>query len=202
MLRSLFALLLLCCSALAVSGTYQNNAQSTTNYFPQHVGDEHVYRKTGRLAGENAGWTDTITEKVGPTFLHTNFFGDGAQRALRTNKKGNVVEKNKGSRFVWYKFSNPAAQEWIMQLAVDQPACVNNAKVRIASRNETVTVPAGTFTNVIRLEFSTNCNDAGIIEQWFAPNVGLIKQTEDTIGGPIYSELVSAKVGKQVYPQK
>lgn len=176
-------------------------ADGGTSYFPQNVGDEHTYRKTGKLAANNPGWTDKVTDKQGKAFVHSNYFGDNVARTVRTNKKGFIVEKGKeGKKGVWYKFD--VSEEWIMNLAQEGVPCVDGSKVKIASRTETVTVPAGTFNNCIKLTFDNNCNDAGITEQWFAPEVGLVKQIEDSFGGPITSELTSAKVGNATYPKQ
>jgi len=188
------ALFLLFC--FAASGRNFSN-----QYFPQQVGNEWTYRKTGRLAGEGAGWTNKITQKEGDFFQHSNYWGDGVVRWVRTTANATVVERARGNPPVWYRFANTLQKEWTVQLAVEGPACVNGSTAHVASRNETVQVPAGTFQNCIKLEFRSNCNDAGINEQWFAPGVGLVKQTEDTIGGPLISELVSAKIGTTTYPK-
>jgi hypothetical protein len=42
--------------------------------------------------------------------------------------------------------------------------------------------------------------DAGLISEWFAPGVGLVKRTEDSFGGPIESVLLSSQVGGVVLP--
>ncbi|MEW6732157.1 MAG: hypothetical protein AB1489_12585 [Acidobacteriota bacterium] len=203
MLRSVFTFLLMLCFSLSAAGWQGSDQQPGSPYFPQSIGDEHVYRKTGRLAGEGAGWTDRVTRQEGRFFQHSNYWGDDVARWVAVNKKGTVVERGTqtGRPFIWYKFGNITKNEWTLQLAVEGPPCVSGARVKIVSRTETVEVPAGTFTTCLKLEFSTNCADAGIVEQWFALNVGLVKQTETTIGGPLISELVSAKVGGVSYPK-
>lgn len=191
-------LLLIVCFFLVITVVGQNSKPDSSVYFPQNVGDEHVYRKTGRLAKPNDGWTDAVTGKMGRFFSHSNFWGDGVSRSLKLNDKSNLVEKAKDKKFVWYKFLEQA--EWTMNLSQEGVPCLEGAKIKITSRTENVQVPAGTFQNCLRLQFSTNCNDAGVVEQWFAPGVGLIKQTEETIAGILTSELVKAKIGDKTYP--
>jgi hypothetical protein len=171
-----------------------------SDYFPQHSGNEWVYRKTGRLAGENAGWTNKITDKVGTSYRHNNFFGDNVPHIVRVNKRGTILEKDKDNRYVWYKFANTG--QWTLNLATEGSPCINDSRVKVVSTTETVQVPAGTFRNCIKLVFETNCMDAGISEQWFAPGVGLIKQTEESIGGIITSELIRAQINTISYPAK
>jgi hypothetical protein len=187
--------------SFAASGQKASGRNFYNQYFPQQVGNEWTYRKTGRLAGEGAGWTNKITRKKGDFFQHSNYWDDGVVRWVHTTGKATVVERSRGNPAVWYQFASPPQKEWTVDLAEEGPPCVDGSIAQVTSRNETVEVPAGIFQNCIKLEFRSNCNDAGVNEQWFAPGVGLVKQTEDTIGGPLISELVSAKIGTTSYPK-
>ncbi len=195
-----FCLFLICFAILSfIILPIKAESTDASVYFPQNLGDEHVYRKSGKLAKSNDGWTDKITDKKGKNFTHSNFWGDGISRNLKLNKKFNVVEKAKDKKFVWYKFADTS--EWTIKLSQEGLPCLEGAKIKVVSHAETVQVPAGSFQNCLKLAFATNCEDAGIVEQWFAPNVGLVKQTESTIGGLLVSELVKASVGGKTYPQ-
>jgi hypothetical protein len=201
MFRLVLSAALLSSIFLSTSSLKASQRDFGNHYFPQQIGNEWTYQKTGRLAGEGSGWTNKIIEKDGQFYKHSNYWGDGIARWLRTNANADVVERSKGKPALWYRLASPQQKSWVVDLAVEGPPCVDGAKATVASRNETVVVPAGTFKNCIKLVFQTNCNDAGVNEQWFAPGVGLIKETEDTIGGPLTSELVSAKIGGVTYPK-
>jgi hypothetical protein len=200
MLKKTCLLLVIMSFSFVILVLGQNTKPDSSIYFPQNVGDEHIYRKIGKLAKPNDSWTDKITEKSGRFFSHSNFWGDGVSRSLKMNNKSSLIEKAKDKKFIWYKFSEEA--QWTMNLSQEGVACSEGARVKITSRTDTVEVPAGTFQNCLKLQFSTNCNDAGIVEQWFAPNVGLIKQTEETIAGLLTTELVKAKIADKNYPAK
>lgn len=178
------------------------NKRFENRFFPQHVGDEWTYRKTGRLAQEGAGWTNKIVGNEKSSFKHSNYWGDNKGRLIRINKRGEVLEKTHSGPSLWYKLADDAQGEWVLKLGAEGPPCVTDSRIKVVSGKETVEVPAGKFENCLKLEFSTNCNDAGVYQQWFAPGIGLIRQTEETIAGPLISELVSAKIDGVVYPRK
>ncbi|MBL8150947.1 MAG: hypothetical protein JNN15_13555 [Blastocatellia bacterium] len=200
MFRYILAILCLSSFLFSANGLKNVNRTAMSNYFPQNLGDEHVYRKTGRLA-RNSGWTDKITAQDGDYFQHSNYWGDELPHLLSTNQNGEVREKSGESSLLWYKLSNSQNESWTMNLTEGGPPCTDGAKLKIVG-TETVSVAAGNFENCVKIEFEHGCMDAGIIAQWFAPNVGLVKQTESSFAGPITSELVSAKIGDSVYPAK
>lgn len=169
-----------------------------STYFPQNDGDQRVYSKRGRMASEGAGWTDTV-KRVGEHFIHTNYWGDQVERQVSIDRDGNVREGETGT--LWYSFSQGSCS-WQLNLAVAGPPCVDGSQVKIVSDSETVEVPAGKFENCLLLEFENNCMDAGVVKQWFAPGIGLVKQVDDSFAGPITIELVSAVVGGVQYPKK
>jgi hypothetical protein len=70
-----------------------------------------------------------------------------------------------------------------------------NTSATIGAKNLTLSVPAGSFPRVTRLDFGRSCADAGLISAWFAPNVGLIKWSESTIAGAKEYSLHNARVG-------
>lgn len=187
------------CFSLVASVLAQDKVDSST-FFPQNVGDERTYQKVGKLAKANNTWTDKIASKKGRFFSHSNFWGDNVNRELKMNNKSQLIERAKDKKFVWYKLDDTAV--WTMALSQEGIPCNEGAKIKVASRSEIVEVPAGTFQNCLKLEFTTNCNDAGVEAQWFAPNVGLVKQTESTFAGLLTTELVKASIAGKNYPAK
>ncbi len=79
-------------------------------------------------------------------------------------------------------------------------ACLQPAVATMASVGSTVTVPAGTFDDCVMVTFVGNCADGGTQSVTFAPDVGIIAWTEQSIMGPRTFELQSAQIGGAVYP--
>ena len=70
----------------------------------------------------------------------------------------------------------------------------------IGAKGLTVIVPAGTFSDVIRLDMTTSCADAGVTSIWFAAGAGPIKWTELNIAGTVTYELVEGNIAGKTYP--
>jgi hypothetical protein len=79
------------------------------------------------------------------------------------------------------------------------PPC-NNGVAVLAAR-EALTVPAGAFADVIRIDFTTSCADAGVTSAWFARGVGPIQWTASTIAGPVTYQMIAARIGGVRYPK-
>jgi hypothetical protein len=179
------------------------------SYFPLQAGSTWSYERKGVVA------TGTWQARVAPPGdspkpeSHSRLEGyfTGPARNVRTDALGVVSERAERSPdTLWYLFGAPVGFPWELHLQ-DIPdggggaACVDGARLRIAARDETVSVPAGEFTNVIRVEHHGACADAGITAEWFAPGVGLIRREETSFAGPVVSELVRAEIGDVVYPR-
>ena len=76
----------------------------------------------------------------------------------------------------------------------------NTGQVRIAEKSSNLRTSAGLFQDVIRLELSSNCSDAGITNIWFAKHVGIIQWTELNISGELTYQMRQAKIGGKIYP--
>lgn len=196
MFRTLIAVVLfLLCVPMTGFGFLQ---EPKSALFPQNVGDQHTYRKTS-LGGQVFEWTDIILQNEGRRFQHSDYWGDGRTRWLLAKKAEKVFEFDNGKKLLWYKFGASEKEEWTIQVMGETPVCVNQSVLRVVGRDEIVSVPAGTFEHCLHLSFEPKCSDAGALQQWFAPNVGLVKQLDNTIGGPIKVELLRARVnGKTV----
>lgn len=72
----------------------------------------------------------------------------------------------------------------------DVNICDDQREALLNSRNETIVTPAGTFTDCLRVEYlHGQCADAGLVTEWFAPDVGLVKWEEFSILGLVTWEL-------------
>jgi hypothetical protein len=111
---------------------------------------------------------------------------------IRTDQQGNVFELSEKGEFLWYRLLDPAGSSWVMERAPSGSLhgfCEDGAVVTVASRDAELTVPAGSFRNVIHLAITPQCADSGTLEEWFAPGVGLVKRVENTVFGPTVSQL-------------
>lgn len=77
----------------------------------------------------------------------------------------------------------------------------NHGEVVIAAKDEVLDIPAGIFDQVIRLDLTPSCADAGVTGLWFAKGVGLVQWREIMLTGPQTYELSSGVLGGVAYPQ-
>jgi hypothetical protein len=174
------------------------------NYFPLQTGHRWIYAVNG---GPGTGiWEVNVGDRqaTGPFRSYrelSGYFGRGV-RLVASTFSGTVLERGSdGGDYLWYQFGGQVGRSWVMRFPPGAPSsCEDGATLSIGARNQVVSVPAGEFKQVIRIDFMTPCADAGITAEWFAPGVGLIRREETTLAGPIVSELVYAELGQTALP--
>ncbi|MEE9217994.1 MAG: hypothetical protein V3U98_02915 [Acidobacteriota bacterium] len=154
-------------------------------------------------------WKVVVSDRVkapngGRYFVLNGYFGP--ERLVRRRLRGAVTEFNPGGDNLWYLLGTPVGTSWQIEIGsgLDDSSsadCVSGSKLVIGSRTEAIMVPAGTFRDVVRVDFRSPCADAGIIAEWFAPGVGLVRRVENSFAGPIVSELVRAEIGGSTLPR-
>jgi len=176
------------------------------SYFPLDTGNRWIYAVQGP-GSASRGWLVKVTgeQSAAPfrSYFELSRYLPGKERRLvRATIFGNVLERgDDGKDYLWYEFVGRVGKSWVMEPAPgDSPTCEDGAKLTIGARDEVVTVPAGEFKQVLRIDFMTKCADAGITHEWFAPGVGLIRREESSFGGPVVSELVYAEIADKVFP--
>jgi hypothetical protein len=181
---------------------------SPSAYFPLRPGYRWVYRAVG-ASGEVRTWEVRVLEQPAPSApsvrsyqLLAGYFDD-ATRLVRSDAFGNVLERDGDARDrLWYRLGAPVGTSWTLSTAPPEPACLAGATLTVGARDEVVTVPAGEFRGVVRVDYSgSRCADAGITTEWFAPGVGLVRRAETTIAGALVSELVTAEFGETGWPR-
>jgi len=176
------------------------------SYFPLEPGNRWIYAVQGPGSVSRKWEVRVKGEQSVPPFRSylelSGYFRGKDPRLVRTTIFGNVLERgDDGKDYLWYEFVGRVGKSWVMELAPgDSPTCEDGAKLTIGARDEVVTVPAGEFKQVLRIDFMTKCADAGITHEWFAPGVGLIRREESSFGGPVVSELVYAEIADKVFP--
>ena len=168
----------------------------------------------GAEASEYAPWT------LGDYAVYQNERGNQIKATVDNNIRNyNHYTNFAGLGPLWVKTAthnekvfiySPVRRAW--QLLMDFNAAVgtsngidvdpcNRGKVTLGPRGEKIETPAGTFADVVRLDFSSNCADAGVISTWFARGVGPVQWAESNIAGALTYSIVSAQIGGVAYPK-
>jgi len=199
-----------CCAAATSAGPTRARAGLSAGVpFPLDHGNRWSYARTG---GGVAGTWEVTAAAVSdaaaraPRYMLEGYF-PGPPRRIAADRAGTVVEHDAsaGADALWYRLGTPVGTSWELRLA-DLPdpgaagSCVSGSKVTLAARDETLTVPAGRFQHVIRLDIVPPCADAGLVAEWFAPGVGLIRRVETSFAGEVVSELTHAVVAGRPFP--
>jgi hypothetical protein len=167
----------------------------TPAWFPLAVGNTWLYRPvtestrtfTGDFRSIRVHGKETI---AGQEYFDVNFLG--AEVLLRVEPStGNVIE---------YDRTSNAERTWLAlgaAVGTSFPTSIGPCptSATIAARDASVTVPAGQFANAVQVAFHGNCVDVGLLQQFYAPYVGLASSEEETIFGPIRYELSYYHVG-------
>jgi hypothetical protein len=179
------------------------------SYFPVQPGNHWVYARQGPSGPTT--WEVTVAEpgSSAPQRLYDTITGYfPGPRQVRVDRGDDVREwSGMGLReLLWYPLGAPVGTRWEIRLAPlplawPLPDCVSGSKLVLASRGETVQVPAGVFENVTRVDWISPCADAGITSEWFAPGVGLVRRDETSFAGPVSSVLVRADLGPRGLPR-
>ena len=168
-------------TASASASTYLNLTPQDNTAFGNAAGSRINLSVS---AAKNAGW-----------LTYSEFLGEGEQ-AVWTSAGNETVyvfnpRKNVSEKFV--NFADKVGSKYVFSVG----DCMTGAT--LAQNRLSVTTPAGTFANVVHLTFANKCIDGGTMEAWFAPQVGVIKWTEQTKGGPQSYELTDGKVAGKVF---
>jgi hypothetical protein len=182
----LLALLLGCLVAAPEAEAHYENT-----YFPLHVGNEWNYSfADGRDAltvTVDESWVSPVTGQI--WFRLREYNGDS--HWLMQSAAGRVFEWPARQ---WYRFGAAAGSSWTMSIAPrDSIPCSNGARLEVVSRNETLKVPAGTFST-IHIRYSSSCRDAGITDEWFARGVGLVQRSQRSGKDPVVIMLERAVI--------
>jgi len=156
------------------------------DYFPVRLGWMWEYTEGGLIA-----LADVAMEPDSSTVYLLKTSMAGLQAFVREGDR--VFEVLDGDRRLWYDFSAPVGESWTIEpFDGSDEDMMGGATVTVQSRADEVRVPYGTFSECIHFAFTPppNLADAGLLDQWFAPGVGLVKMTVQTIAGPLSYELI------------
>ncbi len=210
-MRSRWALPLMCAFMILAAGgrvpgaTWPGTVDPASSYFPLQVGNQWVYQADASLCPPSlpclphTSTTVSVRERLvggsGRTYVALENYFEG-RRLVQVSPRGAVTEKDPAGRpdHLWYLLQAPVGTRWRISQAEPIDPCIDGTEIRVASRTDTVKVPAGEFRNVVRLQYGLGCMDGGIGAEWLAPGVGLIKRVGESIGGAWGMVLVAARV--------
>lgn len=160
----------------------------TPAYFPLETGNSWLYRSKSNNGGESTFRSISVQGQEtiqGRQYFNVDYFE--RKVVLRSDPDGTVAEFDRasGTERPWLQLRLP--EDATFQSYVD-PCSV--ATARLQSRTANVSVPAGTFGNVVQIGFQVNCADTGVTQQFYAPYVGLVQHEETSFAGPRQYELV------------
>jgi len=161
--------------AAALSFALGRTAGAAPSYFPLEEGNLWVYEITVQgTAWED--WTWRVVSLEGS--VATVLFGDRTER-IRINASDLEIELPDEGFKPWYRFEPGAAWEQRSPFP-----CDDHSKIIARIEQEPVRTPAGIFYNCIRMERTYRpCLDGGILVDWWAPGVGMVKAHVDSIMG-------------------
>jgi len=169
------------------------------DYFPLAVGNSWTYRAGSPhvdLPEQHFTTTVAAARRDRAVWFLLRDYQGGDHWVRRT--AGRVVE---APARLWYRFDLPVGGSWTMRIAGGLPGS-DGARLTLAARNETVETPAGTFRGCLRIDYRHRVADAGVISEWFAPGVGLVKRSESRIFGEWITLLEQARVNGREYPAR
>jgi hypothetical protein len=144
---------------------YESKEPSLALYFPLHVGNWWTFSKS---MTETIFDTVRISDNLYFQFDQYRHFRNALLRMTSDNK---LVLRDNTTEQVWLDFSANIGDNW----KVTAPGGGSEWTVHLQSKTDTVTVPAGTFTNCYRFWFQFNGADNDWVE-WYAPGVGPVKR--------------------------
>lgn len=162
------------------------------NFLPLETGNEWTYREPMTNA--------TMTVRVGlPALIGGNVYyrvtGYVTQPVwVRQTENGNLYyrdeERDRDALLTSFEF---AGGGWF-----EAPLRICEQQGQAEERRLEYSGGAGRIPGAIRLRYrSFRCADAGVEEEVYAGNVGMLSRVMNTFTGPRRYELVSARVGKQ-----
>ncbi len=175
-------------AALAVAGP--------PDYFPLLEGNQWIYRQTGARQG------DPLIVEVGPPEVlggrawHRLTGWPGGPAWLRVDESGALLayDPERQREAVWAAFETPEGVPYRTEITPCNDTAV------IESRNAEIRSAVGQFNYALRIVYPpANCADAGILEEYYLPYVGLLRRTVNTIAGPRTYELTYARLAGVTY---
>ncbi len=159
-------------------------------YFPAALGMTWTYGGSPMEVARSVRILETT-----PVGADTVFFWDGFQgrRAVRVQDDGKVLELREEKWRTLFDLGAEVGATWTLDGTPTRGDLIDGTVVTVRSRTDTVTVPYGTLSPCIHLGLKPGPQlaDAGVVDAWFAPGIGLVKWAENSFAGPQTYELAA-----------
>jgi hypothetical protein len=163
---------------------------ATPEYFPLQVGNSWVYKVTqGRLSKPGTVQVEAREPLDGREYFRVRFFEDTLYLRQADNGSVLVYDRDLKAENVWLPFG--AEDGRAVETSMDD--CSKMATV--ASRSAKIRTELGEFDNALQVTYRANCADAGVVQQYFLPYLGMVSHETTSIAGPVRHELVYSRTG-------
>ena len=170
------------------------DAPGTTDrgtYFPIQVGMAWTYGEEGPVI--------RVTDRV-ETLSGWGYVLEGLleNRIVRKDADGKIRELRGREWRVLLDLGAEGKTSWTIEASGDGSDLLDGTVVTVASRSEVLRVPYGRFEKSVHLTMRPRPGlaDAGIMDMWFVPDLGLVKWSESWIGGVREWELTAFETTK------
>ncbi|WMS85871.1 BsuPI-related putative proteinase inhibitor [Pleionea litopenaei] len=180
------------CKVLLTGSLVTSSIMSFANDFmPMQMQDQKVFKHNGQEVNVE------VVDTYGSNWKKfSNYLGRNSQWVWSSDSSQQVYWFNDdGETQLLVDFSDEVGTTY----NVDIDGCTTQAT--LAEKALEASTLAGSFSDSIKLVFNGNCADAGLAEATFAPGVGLVSYAQQSIIGPVVTELTSAKIAGVVFPQ-
>jgi hypothetical protein len=158
--------------------------------FPLEVGNSWIYRVTeGRISRPRTVEVQAQEIIEDRTYYRVSFFDTLVY--LRYDDNGSLVQFDRDLKQerIWIPLGAPVGE------AADASIDSCSKFARVESRNAGVKTELGEFNTAVHLTYTPSCADAGVVQQYFLPYVGLILHETTSFAGPVRYELVYSRTG-------
>ncbi|MBL7067905.1 MAG: T9SS type A sorting domain-containing protein [Candidatus Marinimicrobia bacterium] len=130
-------------------------------YFPMHIGNQWSFYLRNPI-------TNTIIDTMR---INDRLYYQFDNIYFHMSSDNKLYSRSEDHEQLWLDFSAEVGDSWTVP---DQPS-LTVWTVFLQSKTDTITVPAGTFTNCYQFWFSFGCCDNDWVE-WYAPGIGPVKR--------------------------
>jgi hypothetical protein len=158
------------------------------DYFPAAVGTSWTYRSVFLISVNTVRVTVTGSQVLdNDNYVIFDFYrmGSSIPFMMDQQKVYTVVNDEKA---LLYDFAAETGDSWE---APDPPGNVSGS-MRLISKTDTISTPAGIFTPCYHFHHSIDASN--YYDEWFAPDVGLVKRDTRLLSGLIEEELTDYQI--------
>jgi hypothetical protein len=174
--------------------TVSQPATDTSSYFPLRIGYQWTY------SSEPYSVTQVITDTAtvsGHLFYGMSYLGYPPSVWFRTSNDSVFVMQSLSDSSVMripsdsnesllYNFGAHVGDT--VKLPIGYYDCTFGNLIILASKEDTVSTPSGTYTHCYHFKHVSDCRDGGMHDSWLAKGIGIVKYAEETFwGSPTYT---------------